>query len=45
MLIQSLLATDDDVRRASEHQVRLEAIAVRSGGIAGPGSLGSLDDL
>jgi hypothetical protein len=40
MLLQSLIATDDDVRRAAEHQARLEALAVQAGGIAGPGSIG-----
>lgn len=40
MLIQSLLETDDEVRRAADHQVRLEALLVASGGITGPGSIG-----
>ncbi|HEX5267559.1 MAG TPA: hypothetical protein VFW24_12375 [Acidimicrobiales bacterium] len=40
MLIQSLIDGDDDVRRATERQARLEGIIVRAGGIAGPGSIG-----
>jgi hypothetical protein len=32
-LVQSLIATPDDVRRAAEHQARLEAILVEAGGI------------
>src|SRR5438552_14686363 len=40
MLIQSLLETEDDVKRAAAHQQRLEAILVRAGGIAGQGSIG-----
>jgi hypothetical protein len=44
MLIQSLIETDDDVRRAADHQARLEAIATRAGGIVGPGTLGGQGD-
>jgi hypothetical protein len=40
MLLQSLVVTPDHVRRASEHQARLEAIMVEAGGITGPGSIG-----
>ena len=40
MTIQSLLETEEDVQRATAHQARLEAIIVRAGGIAGPGSIG-----
>jgi hypothetical protein len=40
MLIQSLIDTEEDVRRATERQARLEGIIVRAGGIAGPGSIG-----
>jgi hypothetical protein len=40
MLLQSLLRTPADVRRAADHQARLEAVLVRAGGIAGPGSIG-----
>ena len=40
MLIQSLLETADDVRRAAEHQARLEALMVEAGGITGRGSIG-----
>lgn len=41
MLIQSLIADEADVRRAAERQAYLEAIMVRAGGIAGPGSIGT----
>jgi hypothetical protein len=44
MLIQSLMETEDDVRRATEHQARLEIIATRAGGIVGPGTLGSQEE-
>ncbi|HEY2429674.1 MAG TPA: hypothetical protein VGI06_12140, partial [Acidimicrobiales bacterium] len=40
MLLQSLILTEADARRAAEHQAGLEALAVRAGGIAGPGSIG-----
>jgi hypothetical protein len=40
MLLQSLITTPDHVRRANEHQQRLEAIMVEAGGITGPGSIG-----
>jgi hypothetical protein len=40
MLLQSLIRTPDQVRRASEHQARLEAIMVEAGGICGPDSIG-----
>ena len=40
MIIQSLLETDEEVERAAKHQIRLESIMVRAGGIAGPGSIG-----
>jgi hypothetical protein len=41
MILQSLIQTPDDVRRAADHQARLEAIMVEAGGITGPGSIGS----
>ncbi len=40
MLIQSLLETEQEVRRAADHQARLETLVVASGGVAGPGSIG-----
>jgi hypothetical protein len=40
MLLQSLISTPDELRRATEHQQRLEAIMVEAGGITGPGSIG-----
>jgi len=42
MLIESLLETDEEVERAAAHQAKLEAILVRAGGIAGPGTIGRL---
>ncbi|HEV7887065.1 MAG TPA: hypothetical protein VGO92_05865 [Acidimicrobiales bacterium] len=42
MLLQSLIESEEEVQRAAGHQARLEAIMVRAGGIAGPGSLGSV---
>jgi hypothetical protein len=43
MLIQSLIEDEEDVQRAAAHQARCEAIMVKAGGIAGPGSIGSTD--
>jgi hypothetical protein len=40
MLIQSLLETEDEVRRAADHQAKLESLLMAAGGIAGPGSIG-----
>jgi hypothetical protein len=40
MLIQSLLETEVEVRRAADHQARLETLIIAAGGIAGPGSIG-----
>jgi hypothetical protein len=40
MVIQSLLESDDEVRRAADHQARLESLLLKAGGIAGPGSIG-----
>ena len=40
MLIQSLLDTPEKVERAGRRQQELEQLALASGGIAGPGSLG-----
>src|SRR5947208_1176052 len=40
MLIQSMLESEADVRRAADHQARLESLIVKAGGIAGPGSIG-----
>lgn len=41
MTVQSLIDTPDEVERAAAHQARLEALIVRAGGIAGPGSIGT----
>ena len=40
LMLQSLITTADHVRRAAEHQAKLEAIMVEAGGITGPGSIG-----
>lgn len=40
MLIQSLLAGEEHVRRAAAHQARLESLLHTAGGIAGAGSIG-----
>jgi hypothetical protein len=39
MMLQSLIRTPDHVRRAADHQAKLEAIMVEAGGITGPGSI------
>ena len=44
MLLQSLITTSDHVRRAADHQQKLEAIMVEAGGITGSGSIGGGDD-
>ena len=40
MLIQSMIETDEEVERASAHQLKLEKLMLAAGGIAGPGSIG-----
>jgi hypothetical protein len=40
LLLQSLIETPEEARRAAEHQARLEGLAVQAGGITGPGSIG-----
>ena len=44
MMLQSLIETEDEVRRAAAHQGRLEALVVKAGGIAGAGSIGFQGD-
>ena len=39
MLLQTLVTTDEEVERAGAHHARLEKLLVKSGGMAGPGSL------
>jgi hypothetical protein len=41
MMLQSLIETPEEVQRAAAHQARLEALMLRAGGVAGPGSIGS----
>jgi hypothetical protein len=43
MIIQSLIENEEDVQRAAAHQAKCEALIVKAGGIAGPGSIGSTD--
>jgi hypothetical protein len=43
MLLQSLITSDHDVQRAADRQAKLEAMIAKAGGIAGPGSLGTVD--
>jgi hypothetical protein len=43
MLLETLLATADDVERASRRQRELEELIRSAGGIAGPGTLGVAD--
>jgi hypothetical protein len=40
MLLQSLMVTPDDCRRAADHQAKLEQLMLDAGGITGPGSIG-----
>ena len=42
MLIQSLIETSEEVERAAAQQAKLEKLMVEAGGIAGPGSIGSV---
>jgi hypothetical protein len=42
MLLQALIETDEEVERAARRQSHLERLITRAGGIAGPGSLGSV---
>jgi hypothetical protein len=44
MLLQSLIETDEEVDRAMAHQARLEKMILKAGGIAGPGSIGTIED-
>ncbi len=39
MLVQSLIATGADARRAADHQAGLEALVAEAGGLAGAGTL------
>jgi hypothetical protein len=44
MMLQSLIKTRGQVRRAADHQAGLEALMVEAGGITGPGSIGFGND-
>jgi hypothetical protein len=41
LLLQSLLKSEEDVQRSAAARAKLEGMLVRSGGIAGPGTLGA----
>ena len=45
MLIQSLIETPEEVRRAADHQVKLQTLLLAAGGIAGPGTIGDAYDV
>ncbi|MBA2279677.1 MAG: hypothetical protein H0W25_00345 [Acidimicrobiia bacterium] len=40
MMLQSLIDSPEEIRRAADHQVRLQELLLAAGGIAGPGTLG-----
>ena len=40
MLLQSLIESEEEAKRAAAHQGNLEALIVRAGGIAGPATIG-----
>ena len=44
MLLQSLIATPEEVQRAADRQRELEQLMVAAGGITGPGSIGTSDE-
>ena len=44
MLLQSLIATPEEVQRAANRQRELEQLMVAAGGITGPGSIGTSDE-
>ncbi|MFV0257241.1 MAG: hypothetical protein ACK5PP_02170 [Acidimicrobiales bacterium] len=41
MMLQSLISTPNEVRRAADHQAALTELMVAAGGAVGPGSIGS----
>ena len=43
MIIQSLIDTPDEIDRAAAHQAKLSKLMLASGGVTGPGSIGSFD--
>ena len=45
MMLQSLLLDEAEVRRAADHQAKLETLIVAAGGIVGPGSIGDAYDV
>jgi hypothetical protein len=40
MMLQSLIDSPAEIRRAADHQVRLQELLLAAGGIAGPGTIG-----
>jgi len=45
MMLQSLIETPEEIRRAADHQVKLQTLLLAAGGIAGPGSIGDAYDV
>lgn len=43
MMVQSLIETPEDAKRAADHHAELTSLMLAAGGIAGPGSVGSFD--
>jgi hypothetical protein len=41
MLLQSLIDTPEEAKRAAAHQAKIESLATLAGGISGPGSIGT----
>jgi hypothetical protein len=44
MLLQSLIDTPEKVERSARRAAQLEELYIASGGIAGPGSLGEIEE-
>lgn len=45
MIIQSLVETPEEVERAAAHQAKLTKLMIAAGGVTGPGSVGSFDEV
>ncbi len=45
MIIQSLIETPEEVDRAAAHQAKLTKLMIAAGGVTGPGSVGSFDEV
>ena len=44
MVLQSLIETEEEVDRAARRQVEIEKLVLKAGGIAGPGTLGTVPE-